>query len=122
MENVGIVQALGLSLLGMGVVFLMLVLLMFVIVLLTRALKARAVPLAAAAQPAPAPAIPAAPAPAAPAKSPAAEGGRTARGSCGPMELFCVDDRTAALLMAIVAEQMGAPLCELRFKSIRKVK
>ena len=116
MENIGIVQALGLSVLGMAVVFAMLVLLMAVIAVMGKALGTKKVSPAAPASPAPMPAA----AQAVPAPAPA--GGPTARGSCGPIDLHDVDERTAAMLMAIVADKMGAPLCELRFKSIRKVK
>ncbi len=37
----------------------------------------------------------------------------------GEIKLRDVDDQTAALLMAIVADQTGIPLNELRFKSIK---
>lgn len=47
---------------------------------------------------------------------------RTARGSCGEVSIFDVPDKTAAMVMAIVADQMGAPLNELRFLSIKEVK
>jgi len=45
-----------------------------------------------------------------------------AKGSLGQLELWDTDEPTAAMVMAIVADRMGAPLNELRFKSIRKVK
>lgn len=45
-----------------------------------------------------------------------------ARGSAGAVKLYDVPDRTAAMLMAIVAETMGRPVNELRFKSIRELK
>ncbi len=41
-----------------------------------------------------------------------------APGSCGDLVLKNVEDRDAAMIMAIVADQMNAPLNELRFKSI----
>ena len=44
-----------------------------------------------------------------------------ARGSCGEISLYGVGDRTAAMAMAIVADEMKAPLCELRFISIKEV-
>ena len=47
---------------------------------------------------------------------------RTARGSCGEVSIFDVPDKIAAMVMAIVADQMGAPLNELRFLSIKEVK
>ena len=39
--------------------------------------------------------------------------------AAGNIRLYGVDDRTAAVLMAIVAYKSGAPLHELRFRSIR---
>ncbi|MBR2832253.1 MAG: OadG family protein [Oscillospiraceae bacterium] len=44
-----------------------------------------------------------------------------AKGSCGEVCRYDVPDATAAMLMAIVAEKMDAPLNELRFISIREV-
>ena len=65
------------------------------------------------------PRMPAAPAPAAPAeKAPAA----TAPGSAGTLKIHDVEPKTAAMLMAIVADKMGKPLNELRFISIKEVK
>ena len=45
-----------------------------------------------------------------------------APGSAGAVKLYDVPDRTAAMLMAIVADNMGRPVNELRFKSIKEVK
>ena len=44
-----------------------------------------------------------------------------APGSAGSVKLFSVPDRDAAILMAIVADKLGKPLNELRFKTIREV-
>ena len=55
-----------------------------------------------------------APAPTAPAKE--------APGSAGHIKLHDVDPKTAAMLMAIVADKTGTPLNELRFISIKEVK
>lgn len=75
-------------------------------------------------------AAPAAPeaAPAAPAAAPVADskpaipaGMKVADGSLGDVKLYDVDDATAAMIMAIVADQLDAPLNELRFKSIKEV-
>lgn len=44
-----------------------------------------------------------------------------AKGSIGEVNLHTVDDKTAAILMAIVADEIGLPLNELRFTSIREV-
>ena len=45
-----------------------------------------------------------------------------APGSAGELKLDDVEPKTAAMLMAIVADKMGKPLNELRFKSIKEVK
>ena len=55
-----------------------------------------------------------APAPAAPAVEPA-----KAPGAAGQLKLHNVEPKTAAMLMAIVADKMGKPLNELRFVSIK---
>jgi len=44
-----------------------------------------------------------------------------APGSAGPIKLYNVAPKTAAMLMAIVADKTGKPLNELRFISIREV-
>ena len=45
----------------------------------------------------------------------------TAPGSAGGVKLYNVEPKTAAMLMAIVADKMGKPLNELRFISIKEV-
>ena len=45
----------------------------------------------------------------------------TAPGSAGHIKLNGVDPKTAAMVMAIVAEKMDKPLNELRFISIKEV-
>ena len=45
-----------------------------------------------------------------------------APGSAGEVKLYDTDPRDAALIMAIVADKLGKPLNELRFKSIKEVK
>ena len=45
-----------------------------------------------------------------------------APGSAGKVMTFDVPDKTAAMLMAIVADKTGKPLNELRFISIKEVK
>ena len=44
-----------------------------------------------------------------------------APGSAGQLKLHNVPPKTAAMLMAIVADEMGKPLNELRFISIQEV-
>ena len=43
-----------------------------------------------------------------------------AKGTAGQVKLFDVSDREAAMIMAIVADQMNRPLNELRFLSIKE--
>ncbi len=45
-----------------------------------------------------------------------------ASGSCGELKLVNTDDRSAAMIMAIIADQTEIPLNELRFISIEKKK
>ena len=45
-----------------------------------------------------------------------------APGAAGQLMLHDVEPKTAALLMAIVADKMGKPINELRFISIKEVK
>ncbi len=99
------------AVMGYAVVFVGLILLMCVVLLMGKAMAGtnkKAEVKAPAAQAAPAaPAVP--PAPPAP-------------GSAGEVKLFDVPDKEAAMIMAIVADKMGKPLNELRFKSIKEVK
>ena len=45
-----------------------------------------------------------------------------APGSAGALKLNNVEPKTAAMLIAIVADKLGKPLNELRFISIKEVK
>ena len=101
------------ALLGYGVVFFGLILLMLVVMAIGSYFAAKDKKMAAVAA-----AAAAATAPAAPAAAPKA----VAPGSAGELKLHDVEPRTAAMLMAIVADKMGKPLNELRFISIKEVK
>ena len=57
---------------------------------------------------------------AAPVAAPAAPA--VAPGTAGQLKLHDVPPKTAAMIMAIVADTMGKPLNELRFISIKEVK
>ena len=104
-------EALVYALLGYAVVFFGISLLMVVVMIMGKIFIAKDKK-AAAAKAAAAPA--AAPAPAAPKP--------TAPGSAGELKLHDVEPKTAAMIMAIVADKMGKPLNELRFISIKEVK
>ena len=104
-------EALVYALLGYVVVFFGISLLMVVVMIMGKIFIAKDRK-AAAAKAAAAPA--AAPAPAAPKP--------TAPGSAGELKLHDVEPKTAAMIMAIVADKMGKPLNELRFISIKEVK
>ena len=101
------------ALLGYIVVFFGLILLMAVVIALGKYFASKDAQMAAAAASA-AKAVAPAPAPAAPKA--------VAPGSAGELKLHDVEPKTAAMLMAIVADKMGKPLNELRFKSIKEVK
>ena len=110
MENIGILDAGVIALLGYAVVFFGLILLMVVVTVMGKIFTAKDAKAAAAAPaPAAAPAAPAVEAPKAP-------------GSAGQLKLHDVEPKTAAMIMAIVANKMGKPLNELRFISIKEVK
>ncbi len=108
MEKIPIGTAALIVVLGMAVVFFGLILLMFVTKIAGAIInrKNTAAPAAAPAAASAAPAAKNAPAP----------------GSAGKIALHDVPDKTAAMLMAIVADRTGKPLNQLRFISIREVK
>jgi len=115
--NIGIVDAAVVALLGYGVVFFGLILLMCVIIAMGKFFIAKEKKAAAKATASVAAAPAAAPAAAAPAAEPV-----PAPGSAGQLKLYDVEPKTAAMIMAIVANKMGKPLNELRFISIKEVK
>ena len=103
LTDIGFVDAAVVALLGYAVVFFGLVLLMIVVIGMGKIFIAKEKKVAAV------PEAPAADAPAAP-------------GTAGKLKLYDVEPKTAAMLMAIVADKMGKPLNELRFISIKEVK
>ena len=119
MENISILHAALVALLGYAVVFFGLILLMLVIMAMGKVFIAKSnkvskqASAAKASMSAPAPA-------AAPAAAPVAE--VPAPGTAGKLKLYDVNPKTAAMIMAIVADKMGKPLNELRFISITEVK
>ena len=106
MEKIPIGTAALIVALGMAVVFFGLILLMFVTKIAGAIINRKNTAAPAAAAASAAPAVPNAPAP----------------GSAGKIALHDVPDKTAAMLMAIVADRTGKPLNQLRFISIREVK
>ena len=109
--NMEIGAAAVIALLGYAVVFFGIVLLMCVTIAMGKVFIAKAAKATKAKAEAPAPeaAAPAAAAPVAP-------------GTAGQLKLHDVEPKTAAMIMAIVADKMGKPLNELRFISIKEVK
>ena len=116
LDGIGILDAAVVAVLGYAVVFFGLILLMAVIIVMGKIFIAKDKKKAVLADAAKA-AVAAAPVAAAPATAPA-----TAPGSAGKLKLYDVEPKTAAMLMAIVADKMGKPLNELRFISIKEVK
>ena len=101
MEKISIGTAALIVVLGMAVVFFGLILLMYVTKIAGAIINRKK-----SAGPAAAPAVKTAPAP----------------GTAGKIALHDVPDKTAAMLMAIVASKTGKPLNQLRFISIREIK
>jgi Na+-transporting methylmalonyl-CoA/oxaloacetate decarboxylase gamma subunit len=109
--HVALPDQLLLALIGYGIVFVGLIALMLVVIVLGKALsaKVKSKRSVAVAEPVQVEEIPTPEAPLAP-------------GSAGELKLYDTPPKTAAMLMAIVADQMGKPLNELRFISIKEVK
>ena len=97
---------------GYGVVFAGLIVLMLVITLMGKVFSAKKKEKTSEKVESTAEVTPIAQEPAAPA----------APGSAGTLKLYDTPPKTAAILMAIVADKMGKPLNELRFISIKEVK
>ena len=116
LENIGIMDAAIVAVLGYAVVFFGLILLMGVITIMGKAFMAKDKKAAEAPKASAAPAA----APVAAAPAPVAE--VPAPGTAGKLKLYDVPPKTAAMIMAIVADKMGKPLNELRFISIKEVK
>lgn len=105
--NISVGDAAMTALLGYAVVFIGIIMLM-ILVMFVGDLMFKSAKRKAANTPAPAPAAPAAPA--------------AAPGTAGELKLYDTDPKDAAMVMAIVADKLGKPINELRFKSIREVK
>ena len=104
---IGTADAGLMALLGYGMVFVGLILLLAVVVLVGKCFTAKTKKAAP---------VVVAPVVETPVEAP------TAPGSAGQLKLYDVEPKTAAMLMAIVADKLGKPLNELRFISIREVK
>ena len=110
LAQIGVADAAIVALTGYAMVFFGLILLMIVVTVMGKIFMAKDkknARKAAAAAPAPVVEAPAAP---------------IAPGSAGELKLHDVEPKTAAMLMAIVADKLGKPLNELRFISIKEVK
>jgi sodium pump decarboxylase gamma subunit len=105
-SNISIGQSLLYSVIGLAVVFLMLAILMVIIKIMAAIMNK----------------LTKKPAPAAAAVQPETPKAPPAPGTAGELKLIGVSERDAAMIMAIVADTMGKPINELRFKSIREVK
>ena len=110
--NYGFGQALLDSIVGIAVVFFALILLMCIIKIMTAIGDSREKKNAAAAAPVKA-------AESAPVQAPPK---KLAPGTAGEVKRYDTDPRTAAMLMAIVADELKTPINELRFISIREIK
>ena len=112
--NISMPNAAIIALTGYAVVFFGLILLMLVVIAMGKAFmakdtKVKEAPKAAPAAPVAAPVV-------------AAPVSEAAPGTAGQLKLYDTPPKTAAMIMAIVANKMGKPLNELRFISIKEVK
>ena len=112
MNNIPITipQAAVNAVLGYAVVFFGLILLMCVITIMGKVMAGRRAKQAAPAAPA-----------AAKLEAPAKPSAPPAPGAAGELKLYGTDPKTAAMIMAIVADELKTPLNELRFESIKEV-
>ena len=108
MDKIGILDATIVALLGYAVVFAGLIALMLVVILIGKIFTASSKKAAPAV-------IPDEP------TAPVQEEAPVAPGTAGQLKLHNVEPKTAAMLMAIVANKLGKPINELRFISIKEV-
>ena len=106
LENISLADAGISALLGYVVVFFGLILLMIVVMLFGKMFTAADKKEQSASVPA---------------KPAAISQPTTAPGSAGKLKLYNTEPKTAAMLMAIVADTLGKPINELRFLSIKEV-
>lgn len=123
-DGISIGEALNVSVTGMIVVLLILALLSVLVLLLSKAVRsvekeAKTVKHKADEKPASAPK--AAPA-AAPVAAPAPAVTPTPSAAPASVDLFDVDEKSAAVIMAIVSNESGIPLNRLQFKSIKAIR
>ena len=118
LQNISIVNAAIVAVLGYAVVFFGLILLMLVVMAMGKAFMAKDAKVKEAPKAAPA-AASAAAVDISPVADPTSD---AAPGTAGQLKLYDTPPKTAAMIMAIVANQMGKPLNELRFISIKEVK
>ena len=105
--NISVPSAALVGLVGYLVVFVGLILLLIVVVIMSRIMAGKTKKAAVVAESAPeieAPELQKAP------------------GSAGQVKLYDTDPKDAAMIMAIVADELKTPLNELRFISIKEVK
>ena len=120
--NISMPNAAIIALTGYAMVFFGLIALMLVIMGMSKVFIARDKKLAVekAAKDAEMAAVPVAPHTKGEIQLPAKS--QPAPGTAGQLKLYDVEPKTAAMIMAIVANKMGKPLNELRFISIKEVK
>ena len=103
--NIKVSEAAVVGLLGYAVVFVGLILLMWVIMLMSRFFIKKGKKIPAAVE-----------------EIPADDCAVKAPGTAGEIKLYDTDPRDAAMVMAIIADELKTPLNELRFISIKEVK
>ncbi|MGN0520712.1 MAG: OadG family transporter subunit [Candidatus Fimenecus sp.] len=118
-DGITIGEALNVSVTGFVVVLLILALLAVLVLLLSKAVRAVESKTKKKASPAPK----SAKTESEPTKASAAPTGTPLPETCsaGQLDLYDVDEKTAAVIMAIVSHESGIPLNRLQFKSIKAI-
>ena len=118
-DGITIGEALNVSVTGFVVVLLILALLAVLVLLLSKAVRAVESKTKKKVSTAPKSAQPES----APAKATAAQTSTPLPETCsaGQLDLYYVDEKTAAVIMAIVSHESGIPLNRLQFKSIKAI-
>ena len=118
-DGIAIGEALNVSVTGFVVVLLILALLAVLVLLLSKAVRAVESKTKKKASPTPK----SEQTESAPAKTNAAQTGTPLPETCsaGQLDLYDADEKTAAVIMAIVSHESGIPLNRLQFKSIKAI-
>lgn len=118
---ISILDALNVSVTGIVVVLIVLAILAVLVVLLSKGIRLVIKDTKPVKAPKKADESKKQPAPLAPLAAPAAVSALPDNQSAGSLDLYKTDEKTAAVIMAIVSNESGIPLNRLNFKSIKLI-